>query len=70
MATYREFTRVLVLDTKRQVNGKEKRQLIRFGPLGAKMSDDVTKQFADRITPFLAVDAVTYATSREYHVIP
>ena len=70
MATYREFTRVLILDTKRQMIGKEKRQLIRFGPLGARMNDDLTKQFADRITPFLAVGTVTYATSREYHVIP
>ncbi|TCI57383.1 hypothetical protein EVJ24_00990 [Exiguobacterium sp. SH1S21] len=68
MAVYREYVSVFYLDTKRLVDGKEKRQLVRFGPLGARMETEEIKQFGDLLIPLLAVESATYVVSREFHV--
>ena len=69
MAIYREYATVFYLDTRRLVDGKEKRQLVRFGPLGEHMDEATTKAFGDLMSPLLAVASVTYAVSREFNVI-
>ncbi|MCT4781687.1 MULTISPECIES: hypothetical protein [Exiguobacterium] len=68
MAVYREYASIFYLDTKRVVDGKEKRQLVRFGPLGARMETAEIKQFGDFLTRLLSVDSATYVVSREFHV--
>ncbi|MCC5891847.1 hypothetical protein [Exiguobacterium sp.] len=68
MAVYREYASVFYLDTKRLVDGKDKRQLVRFGPLGARMETEEIKQFGDLLTGLLSVDSATYVVSREFHV--
>ncbi|WP_214844824.1 hypothetical protein [Exiguobacterium sp. s150] len=68
MAIYREYASVFYLDTKRVVDGKDKRQLVRFGPLGARMETAEIKQFGDLVTRLLSVDSATYVVSREFHV--
>lgn len=68
MAIYREYASVFYLDTKRVVDGKDKRQLVRFGPLGARMETAEIKQFGDLLTRLLSVDSATYVVSREFHV--
>lgn len=68
MAVYREYASIFYLDTKRVVDGKDKRQLVRFGPLGARMETAEIKQFGDLLTRLLSVDSATYVVSREFHV--
>lgn len=68
MAIYREYASVFYLDTKRVVDGKDKRQLVRFGPLGARMETAEIEQFGDLVTRLLSVDSATYVVSREFHV--
>lgn len=68
MAVYREYASIFYLDTKRLVEGKEKRQLVRFGPLGARMETEEIKQFGDLLIPLLAVESATFVVSREFHV--
>ncbi|KDN58102.1 MAG: hypothetical protein LPJ96_01620 [Exiguobacterium sp.] len=68
MAIYREYASIFYLDTKRVVDGKDKRQLVRFGPLGARMETAEIKQFGDLVTRLLSVDSATYVVSREFHV--
>lgn len=68
MAVYREQASIFYLDTKRIVDGKEKRQLVRFGPLDARMETEEIKQFGDLLIPLLAVESATYVVSREFHV--
>lgn len=68
MAMYREYATVFYLDTRRLVDGKEKKLLVRFGPLGEKMEDAVIKQFGDHLAPLLAVESVNYVVSREFYV--
>lgn len=68
MAIYREYANILYLDTKRTVDGKEKRQLVRFGPLGSRMETDTIKQFGDLLIPLLKVETATCVVSREFHV--
>lgn len=68
MAMFREYATVFYLDTRRLVDGKEKRQLVRFGPLSDQMDDAATKAFGDLLSPLLAVESVTYVVSREFNV--
>ncbi|STO07318.1 hypothetical protein [Exiguobacterium aurantiacum] len=68
MAVYREYASVFYLDTKRLVDGKDKRQLVRFGPLGARMESEEIKQFGDLLIGLLSVDSAAYIVSREFHV--
>ncbi len=68
MAVYREYASVFYLDTKWLVDGKDKRQLVRFGPLGARMETEEIKQFGDLLIGLLSVDSAAYIVSREFHV--
>ncbi|WP_026825226.1 MULTISPECIES: hypothetical protein [Exiguobacterium] len=68
MAIYREAAKMLYLDTRRQVDGKEKKQLVRYGPLGSRMDEARIKQFGDLITALIDVESVNYVVAQEFLV--
>ncbi|WP_215144666.1 hypothetical protein [Exiguobacterium qingdaonense] len=68
MATYREAATMLYLDTRRQVDGKEKKQLVRYGPLGSQMDEARMKQFGDLLTALIEAESVNYIVAQEFLV--
>lgn len=68
MAAYREAATMFYLDTRRQVDGKEKKQLVRYGPLGSQMDEARMKQFGDLMTALLDVESATYIVAQEFLV--
>ncbi|WDH75405.1 hypothetical protein PTI97_11310 [Exiguobacterium marinum] len=68
MAIYREAAKMLYLDTRRQVDGKEKKQLVRYGPLGSRMDEARMKQFGDLITALIDAESVNYVVAQEFLV--
>ncbi|MDE0562790.1 hypothetical protein [Exiguobacterium sp. B2(2022)] len=65
MATYEEVATMFYLDTRRLVDGKEKKQLIRYGPLGGQMDEALMRQFGDLLTALIDVESVNYVVAKE-----
>ncbi|WP_455331602.1 hypothetical protein [Exiguobacterium profundum] len=68
MAAYRETVTMLYLDTRRQLDGKEKKQLVRYGPLGSRMDEARMKQFGDLIKALIDVESANYVVAQEFLV--
>ncbi|MCA0981144.1 MULTISPECIES: hypothetical protein [Exiguobacterium] len=65
MATYEEVATMFYLDTRRLVDGKEKKQLVRYGPLGGQMDETLMRQFGDLLTALIDVESVNYVVAKE-----
>ncbi|MDA5560781.1 hypothetical protein PJK55_08575 [Exiguobacterium sp. MMG028] len=65
MATYEEVATMFYLDTRRLVDGKEKKQLVRYGPLGDQMDEALMRQFGDLLTGLIDVESVNYVVAKE-----
>lgn len=68
MATYEEVATMFYLDTRRLVDGKEKKQLVRYGPLGSQMDETLIQQFGDLLTTLIDVESVNYVVAQEFIV--